>query len=68
MTLSTEGKKKGLKIFRRQKHAGNKHFKGKTVASRIDLNTQTGDLFFMLLIKRKDPFFPLLSPSLIPRR
>lgn len=44
----------------------NKHFKGKIVASRIDLNTPSGDLFFMLLIKRKDPFFALLSP-LFPR-
>lgn len=35
---------------------GNKHFKGKIVASRIDLNTQSGDLFFMLLIKKKRSF------------
>lgn len=71
MTLGAEGKQKGLEIFRRQKYTGNKHFKGKVVASRIDLNTQSGDLFFMLLIKRRDPFCPLLSPSLrslVPRR
>lgn len=47
---------------------GNKHFKGKIVASRIDLNTQSGDLFFVLLINRRDPFFALLSPSLAPRQ
>lgn len=58
MPLTVESKQKGLKIFRRQKYTGNKHFKGKIVASRIDLNTQTSDLFFMLLIKRRDSFFP----------
>lgn len=64
MTLSVEAKHKGLEIFRRQKYTSNRHFRGKIVASRIDLNTQISDLFFMLLIKRRDLFLPLLSSLL----
>lgn len=52
MPLTVESKQKGLRIFRRQKYTGDKHFKGKIVASRIDLNTQTSDLFFMLLMRK----------------
>lgn len=62
VTLGAEGEQKRLGYIQEAEIGGNKHFKGKMVASRIDLNTGSGDLFFMPLIKSRAPFFALLSP------